>query len=117
EHREELRRGAAGAGLHAADGQAQGGHPRELEAGRGRDHRARRLGRRGEAEIPERLEVAQAVPEDRAPAQVTLQSERSATRGSSRLARRAGWSPATRATAATSRRPPPRATGSTGPTP
>src|ERR1700690_346366 len=38
DHRPQLRRGAARARLHAAHGQAQGRDPRELEAGRGRDH-------------------------------------------------------------------------------
>ena len=71
DHRPQLRRGAAGARFHAAHGQAQGGHARELEAGRGRHHRRLGLGRRGEAEVPGRLEGAAALPPDRAPAQVT----------------------------------------------
>ena len=57
EHGPQLRRGAARARLHPAHGQAQGGDARELEAGRGRDHRARRVRRRGEAEVSGRLEV------------------------------------------------------------
>ena len=40
EHRTQLRRGASGARFHAAHGEARGGDAGELEAGRGRDHRA-----------------------------------------------------------------------------
>ena len=43
EHRPQLRRGAPAARLLPAHGQAQGGDAGELEAGAGRDHRARRL--------------------------------------------------------------------------
>ena len=52
EHRAQLRRGAAPARLLPAHGQAQGRDARELEAGRGRDHRAGGLRRRGEGEVP-----------------------------------------------------------------
>ena len=52
-----------------AHGEAQGRHAGELEAGRGRHHRARGLRRRGEEEVPRRLEDAEAVPADRAAAE------------------------------------------------
>ena len=51
-----------------AHGEAQGRDAGELEARRGRDHRAVGLGRRGEEEVPGRLEVAEAVPAHRAAA-------------------------------------------------
>ena len=57
-------------GLHAAHGEAQGGDARELEAGGGRHHRRLGVGRRGPAEVPGGLEVAPAVPADRASAQI-----------------------------------------------
>ena len=67
----QLRRGAAPARLVPAHGEAQGRDAGELEAGRGRDHRAGGLRRRGEAEVPGRLEVAEALPADRPAAEVT----------------------------------------------
>ena len=51
EHGPQLRRGAARARLDPAHGEAQGRDARELEAGRGRHHRARGVRRRGEAEV------------------------------------------------------------------
>ena len=59
EHRAQLRRGAAGARFHAAHREAQGGDAGELEAGRGRHHRAGGVGRGGEGEVPRRMECAQ----------------------------------------------------------
>ena len=61
DHRAQLRRGAARAGLHPAHDQAQGGHTGQLEAGPGRHHR--RIGERrgGEKAVPRRLEGAEAL--------------------------------------------------------
>ena len=67
EHRPQLRRSAARARFDSTHRQAQGRDAGELEAGRRRDHRARRLGRRGQAEVSGRLEGAEAVSADRAP--------------------------------------------------
>ena len=72
----QLRRGAARPRLHAAHRQAQGRDAGELEGGRGRDHRGVRLRRRGQAEVSGRVEVAAALPADRAPAQVTATRSR-----------------------------------------
>ena len=52
--RAELRRDPPGPRLDAAHGEAQGGHARELEAGRRRDHRPRRGRRRCEEDVPRR---------------------------------------------------------------
>ena len=52
----QLRRGAARAGLAAADGEAPRGDAGELEAGRRRDHRRVGVRRRGEEDLPERVE-------------------------------------------------------------
>ena len=56
--------------LLPAHREAQGGHAGELEAGRGRDHRPGGVGRRRQADVPGRLEVAEAVHPDRSPAEV-----------------------------------------------
>jgi alkyl hydroperoxide reductase subunit AhpC len=76
----QLRRGAARARLAAAHGQAQGGDACAMEGGRGRHHRRLGLQRRGEAEVSRRLEVAQALPADRAAAEIA--QRRMGTRGS-----------------------------------
>src|SRR6201991_337314 len=56
--RPQLRRGAAGHRLAPADGEAQGRDAGQLEAGRRRDHRRLRLGRRGEGDLSGRLGVS-----------------------------------------------------------
>ena len=53
----------------AADRQAQGRHPGELEAGRGRHHRRLGLGRRRQEDLPARLEVAEALHPHRSAAE------------------------------------------------
>ena len=65
----QLRRGVAGDRLAAADGEAQGVDARQLEAGRGRDHRRLGVRRRREEDVPGRVEGAAAVHQDRAAAQ------------------------------------------------
>ena len=57
----QLRRGAAGDRLAAADGEAQGLDAGELAAGRGRDHRRLRLERRGEGDSGRTVGGAEAV--------------------------------------------------------
>ncbi len=57
-HGAQLRRGPARHRLHAVDGQAQGRHAGELEAGRRRDHLAGRFRRRCEEDLSRRLEGA-----------------------------------------------------------
>ena len=52
----QLRRGAARPGLAAADGEAPRGDARQLEARRRRDHRRVGVRRRGEEDLPERVE-------------------------------------------------------------
>jgi alkyl hydroperoxide reductase subunit AhpC len=52
----------AGDRLAPAHRSASGGHPGQLEAGRGRDHRARGFRRGGAGQVPGRLARAEAVP-------------------------------------------------------
>src|SRR5215467_3721252 len=66
----QFRRGAATPRCVPAHQQAQGRDAGELEAGAGRHHRHRGLGRRGEEDVPGRLQDDQAVPADRRPAEV-----------------------------------------------
>ena len=61
----QLRRGPAAAGFLPTHRQAQGGHPGELEARAGRHHSAGGIGRRGQADVPRRVEGPEAVPADR----------------------------------------------------
>src|SRR5262249_1076190 len=68
--RPQLRRSAARARFPAAHREAQGVDAGELEAGRGRDHRRLRDRRRREEDLPAGLEGAQALPADRAAAEV-----------------------------------------------
>jgi alkyl hydroperoxide reductase subunit AhpC len=56
--------------LLSAHREAQGRDARELEAGRRRDHRPRRVRRGGHADVPGRLEGAEAVHPHRAAAEV-----------------------------------------------
>ena len=65
EHRPQLRRSAAAPRFLPAYGEAQGGNPRELEAGGGRHHRAGCLRCRCQAGVPWRLEGAETVHPDR----------------------------------------------------
>ena len=67
--RPQLRRSPARHRFAAADREAQGRDARQLEARRGRDHRRLGLGRRGEDQVPGRLEGAAAVSADRAAAE------------------------------------------------
>ena len=69
-HRPQLRRGGADPGLLPAHGEAQGGHAGELEAGAGRHHRAGRLRRGRQEDVSRGLEVAEALPPHRPPAEV-----------------------------------------------
>ena len=89
EHRPQLRRGAARHRLDPAHGEAQGGDARELEAGRGRHHRAGGVGRRGAAEVPGRLEGAEAVPADRSRSRSSARRTRTRSRSES-VVRRSG---------------------------
>ena len=66
--RSQLRRGAAGDRLAAADGQPQGGHARAVAARPGRDHRRLAQQRAGQGDLARGLEGAQALHPDRAPA-------------------------------------------------
>ncbi len=52
------------------DGEAQGGHARELEAGGGRHHRAGSFGCRRQAGVPRWLEGTEALHPDRSPAPI-----------------------------------------------
>ena len=63
--RPQLRRGAAGDRLAAADGEAQGLDAGQLEERRGRRHRRLRLGRPGARDLARRLGLAEAVHPDR----------------------------------------------------
>src|SRR4051794_37510918 len=65
DHGAQLRRGAACHRLASADRQAPGRDARELEAGRGRDHRRFGVRRRGQADLSRRLESAQTIHSDR----------------------------------------------------
>src|SRR3989449_3501284 len=67
----ELRRDPAGDRLAPAHRHAPGGHAGELEAGGGRDHRARGDGRGGEGEVPPGLEGPHALSSPDGAAQVT----------------------------------------------
>src|ERR1700730_11100442 len=67
----ELRRDPAGDRLPPADRRAPGEHAGEMEAGRGREHRACGHGRGGQGEVPQGLEGAQALSSPDASAQVT----------------------------------------------
>ena len=64
----QLRRGAPRHRLAAADREAQGRDAGELAAGRGRDHRRLGVERRGEGDVPGRLEGASPLHPDRAAA-------------------------------------------------
>ena len=61
DHGPQFRRDPAGARLHAAHGEAQGLHARELEAGGGRHHLGLGHRRRGQEAVPGRMARAQAL--------------------------------------------------------
>ena len=65
----QLRRGAARHRLAAAHRQAPRRHAGQLEAGRGRHHRRLGVRRRGQGDLPRRLEGAEAVHPHRPPAE------------------------------------------------
>src|SRR5262249_34301928 len=66
------RRGAPRTRFAAAHRQAQGGHPGELEAWRGRDHRRLGVGRGRQEDLPAGLEGAASLYPYRAPAALVV---------------------------------------------
>ncbi len=72
EHGPQFRRSVARTRFHSAHGRAQGCHSGELEARRRCDHRAGRIGRGSQTEIPRRLEGAQALSSARPAAEVVI---------------------------------------------
>ncbi len=82
EHGAKFRRSPARAGFDPAHGHPQGRHAGELEEGRGRDHRPRRIRRGSQAEISRRLEDRQAVSADRAATEIVAVRKISAGGGS-----------------------------------
>ncbi len=65
-----FRRDPAPGGFVPAHRHTESGNAGQLEAGRGRDHPAGGVERRGQAEVPGRLAVAAALHSDRAPAEI-----------------------------------------------
>src|SRR5713226_8486332 len=72
DHRAQFRRDPAGDRLDAAHRRVPRRHPGQLEAGRRRHHRARGDRRRGQDQVPQGLEGAQALPAPHPAAQVTV---------------------------------------------